>query len=46
MLMSHKIPLLTFTLVCTWYEESTPWGDLIPEITEKTHNQPRDIHFN
>ena len=19
-------PLLTLTLVCTWYEESTPWG--------------------
>jgi hypothetical protein len=34
MLMSHKIPLLTFTLVRTWYEESTSWDDLIPLLTE------------
>ena len=24
MLMSQTIPLLTLTLVCMWYEESTP----------------------
>ena len=24
--MSQIIPLLTLMFVCTWYEESNPWG--------------------
>ena len=28
MLMPQAIPLLTLTLVCIWYEESTPQGEV------------------
>ena len=24
-LMPQRLPFLTLTLVCTWYEKSTPW---------------------
>ena len=33
------IPLLTLTLICTWYEESTPLGFNVYSITQghETH---------